>query len=305
MPNISIFMKDNAYASALAEALSRARESFRISIAASAEEASDADLVLCRGEDAGLFGDKAFEVSYMPVSALAARLQAAAPEGPGRPRAGGLPAPPPECVFVVITAGRGGSGASSAARAAGRIFSRIYGLKSLYISFEPFIRSGSSSHASEIFIHRALSDRADEDSLKSALETDIFGLSAFIIPSGRNPFCLDDFDQVYRVLLCAATLDCFDRVLLDVPCGMPMLHDIMSLCEHRVFVSGYTDKTDAAEDPVYSELKDRAGQTESSGGALHILRLSCDEDSFLGDTVDIHGQFGAEVRGLAQEIEGK
>ncbi len=59
MVKMSTFIKDKVYAAALTEGFSRTRESFRVALAAEAEAAAEADVVVCGGGVPRNHGDAA------------------------------------------------------------------------------------------------------------------------------------------------------------------------------------------------------------------------------------------------------
>ena len=205
-------------------------------------------------------------------------------------------------------AGCGGSGLTASAVALGRVCSRLYGHRTLYLSLcrfnrDPFAtrpgsgQEGTAGHASDTpdaqkLVLRLLSGEACLAEAETYIQSDEYGLCYFSSPALINPFCPDDARGLFELLAELSSLGRFDRCVLDIPADHPALFELMAACEERVVVFGPDETRRAGSEALLARIPGAAG-----------LRHEWDPGSFTEGLPDIHGQFGAEVRELAQRLK--
>ena len=240
----------------------------------------------------GLYLSDNFE--WLPVSALALNIQQSMGKSLERLKL----KPFKESVFVGMTSVCGGSGLSSSAIALGRIYSRLYGFKTLYIPFDRFAFYGSDQVPDTLdlqkLVYYSLSGKEiSARDLKSYIYADEYGLLSFRSGALFNPLCTDDFKGIYGFLSAAAESGLFERVILDIPYNCAFVRELLSVCEKKIIVAGPDERG--------RRLSEKAA--EYFPGKKEMLVHEYDEFSFENGQVDIHGQFGAEVREIAERIE--
>ena len=194
------------------------------------------------------------------------------------------------CVLTGFLSGAGGSGTTSAAIAMGRIYTELYGYKTLYLSFDRLaLKSGLSAENSMINVYNM-----------------VFG-QEFVI--NGNVFAQDSSGLFYmgtkgivnpvgflNGAMAASLIDRlsgrFERMVLDIPYNWEGAMDLIDLCDNIAVCFGWQQERWSLSEVLsehYKGIRDRVFE----------FRPFFDEYG----TEDIYGQFGSEVRALAQQIE--
>ncbi len=209
-----------------------------------------------------------------------------------------------EAKFIGITSGCGGIGTSSLALALGRSLSRFFNKKVLLLSFDllasksPSAGCASGASRKDFFnYYQKMISGAEEteNSLSDFIVSDEYGLDHLKSDSGINVLhtgfehledVLKNFDPVYAV------------VLLDVPCSQLKGLTMLPVCENIIMNYGIA----------------KAYQYRYCDEYTEFLKLLCpdaiinkfisheDPESFAEGELDIHGEFGSEVRALAEKL---
>ncbi len=302
MSKVFIKIQDDELARALAAALSGLLPAGVVAAGLQGSEDAAADDV--PGEGDVVLDEERLDAafSFLPVTAFAARLrseleQKGAPSG--FKAAGALPPLPEDCVFVAMTAGCGGCGLSSSAIALGRIYSRLYGFRTLYVSLSRLCRQafydsaqGQDAYRADSLVMQILSGSADRSAIERCVQKDEYGLHHFTTSSLLNPFCLTGAEQQLSLLAALCAEGGFERTILDIPPDHPALFELLAASEKRAVVFGPDETRRGCCERLLSAVP----------GAAELVH-EWDPDSFGPEGADIHGQFGAEVRELAQRLE--
>lgn len=176
------------------------------------------------------------------------------------------------CEFAGFTSGCGGAGTSSAALTVGRLTARLTGLRTAYVSFEPFCFRGSAP--------------------------DEYGLCYFPGGSGKNPLADMNAAQIAEYLKTA--LSGFDRAVLDIPYAHPYSGRVLSMCEQNIVVVAPRPEGDRSSEYI-AEMLIRLAD-EQPDRSVYVFRPENDPDSFGEDGPELHSRYGTEVRGLAREL---
>ena len=197
------------------------------------------------------------------------------------------------CLITGFTSGCGGCGTSSTALMYGRVLSQFYDLKVLYLSLDrmavkcsPFRNNGRE----EIFA--LLSGRRTAQQMESSFGRDSSGLYYMVQDEDINPCSYLDEAELAKLL--AGLARSFDRIVLDIPLNASEAFSALELCDSIVVCFGWQKELFAASECLMAIL----GNMRE--GAL-MFAAAYDEDRGR----DLFGQFGAEVRQLAQSVEGK
>ena len=95
----------------------------------------------------------------------------------------------------------------------------------------------------------------------------------------------------------------YDLVVLDVPLNSKTSEKLGLCCERLVNVWGYTPSAQEIGNIFHDHLV-KLSSSLSLESRIYIFSPMEDDESFSEGYVDIHGQFGAEVRILAEEMYG-
>lgn len=197
--------------------------------------------------------------------------------------------------FVGFTSGCGGCGTTSAALAYGRSLSRLEGKNVLYISFD-FLCSKclGDGKASKKDLYNVIVAGEEPNVLRNEIVEDCFGLKYMSFSDIVNPLHLNSKDLDF--LFTNLSIN-FDVVILDVPSNSIMNVEVLPYCEDIVVVYGYNNRVHKYCDDEFSYVTQLCLDS-----VPHKFYSDYDEESFLDDTVEIHGSFGAKVRELATQI---
>ena len=195
------------------------------------------------------------------------------------------------CSVIMFTSGVGGAGTTTAAKAYGRILSRLSGFKTLYLSFDYLsckggpLRAGGSKALYEI-----IEDDAPLDAERQ-FARDGYGLYYMLSDSFSNPCSRLSQAQLTRLInrLCGS----FERIVADVPQACRRFIDLTECCDLAVVCTGWQEER-------FGPSMEIADFLHKFTGPVIVFSASFDE----GSLDDIYGQFGAEVRGLVQKYEG-
>lgn len=333
MENIRLILKhhDRIYAYALAAALSEKWRAISVCVATDhiAEGSTGSDFVLCDSAQSALtFGVKGIHLyddkedmiaevpavaRFQPISAMVSALKNICAYGGSKNSI--IPQIPGKVLFIGFTSGSGGVGTSTSAVILGRILSRLYSRKTLYIAFErsnPFDYAFSFESPNlpldHLLYRISTGDCACFKLINEYAGKDSYGLYAMSVQSCLNPLALGTEDDVFQLLSVIAEYGNYDRVVLDVPFDFVYWKNIMRLCEKQVIHYGFREHCHVASDRAKGEMEELC-ELDHINAEDRILELRTlrDEDSFIisehGFDVDIHGQLGAEVRELADRLE--
>ena len=185
------------------------------------------------------------------------------------------------CVLTGFLSGAGGSGTTSAAIAMGRIYTELYGYKTLYLSFDKLaLKSGLSAEDSMINVYNMIFGQ--EFMINgSVFAQDSSGLFYMGTKGIVNPV---------GFLNGAMAASLIDR--LSGRYNWEGAMDLIDLCDNIAVCFGWQQERWPLSEVLsehYKGIRDRVFE----------FRPFFDEYG----TEDIYGQFGSEVRALAQQIE--
>ena len=206
--------------------------------------------------------------------------------------------------FVCFTSACGGTGCSSSAVSLARIMSKLRKKRVLVLSLDTL--------AEKMYPPSALKTKTVFDTglqygrgqtLKLPLSTDDFGVSYVHDKGFINPFHMLDERALETVLENVSRSRDYDMVILDIPYKMPLSEKLITCCEKVVVVFGYLPYQIKHNDSFlrHLELNIKALKFRP---LLYSFAAMEDRESFEDGEVDIHDQFGAEVRQLAEELYG-
>lgn len=217
--------------------------------------------------------------------------------------------------FIGVTSGAGGTGTSALAICMGRVLSRLYGKRVLYVSFEPYkarfyaFSFRCAAHcADKLLYHLASKGEHCTLPLNDYLSEDAYGLKCIESGLKSSSFLNVDEEEVYQFLHYIARSGEFEFVILDVPCSFLHYKAIMQMCEKQIMNFGWKKHCYIPSALAKDELCALCDySTNAVGKRLFEFKPFDDPDSFIltddGFDIDIHGQFGAEVRALVDRME--
>jgi hypothetical protein len=221
---------------------------------------------------------------------------------------------PADAVFWGFTSGVGGSGTTSLAVAAGRILSRLLETQVLLASFDRFAsESDFRFEPGSLSVGQCLYRITGEDPIPGnmfpgCLQKDAYDLRRLGGAGEENPLCFAGEEDLYRLFRHIASCGSFRHVLLDIPSGISSWKSLMRMCERQIVNFGWR----ACRHGPSAALEDALRELSEGDGIdperrIFPFRPLEDPDSFLRDPggidVDIHGQFGSEVRSLVDRME--
>lgn len=189
-----------------------------------------------------------------------------------------------------FTSGAGGTGTTSAAVCYGRILSRMEGRNVLYVSFDVMSSKCAPSLGSD---REELYDfffGTEEDHIKAPVVQDEYGLKYLKLAPRINDLMLLEPDRLSFML--AGLSEEYDRIILDIPVRGIMSFFLYGECGRLVMCYGWQPERYYASEDLKSYVEEL--------GLAEITDFRPMKDT---DPSDIHGQFGAEVRALAESIE--
>ncbi len=199
--------------------------------------------------------------------------------------------------FIAFTSSCGGVGTSSLAIAAGRILSRLYELRVLYINFDRLSdKCGPEGGADRSDFFKPVVLDCNWSSFKDrAIVKDEYELSYLKCKEITNP--LQSGVNNPQLLLERMSKE-YDVVLLDIPFSSVCLEEFLPLCEHVVLCYGTAGPAEYKYiDLTKAFLKDCFSRT-----VIYEFFCERDEYSFEDTGPDIHGEYGAHVRELLSRI---
>lgn len=206
-----------------------------------------------------------------------------------------------EAKFIGITSGCGGVGTSSLALVLGRSLSRFFNKKVLFLSFDLLASkspAGGGASRKDFFNYyqKVISDCVEsEGCLSDFIVSDEYGLDYLKSDSGINVL-YTGFENLERVLLNSDLV--YDVVILDVPSSQLKGLTMLPVCEYIIMNYGIAKVYQYKYCDEYAEfLKFLCPDSVINKFIAHE-----DTDSFIEGEVDIHGEFGSEVRALAQKL---
>ena len=203
--------------------------------------------------------------------------------------------------FIAVSSACGGVGTSSLAVALGRVLTRLYERKVLYVSFDfladkSMMQGGAGRRDFLEYYQKTIQPNGSQsiDFIKDIV-TDFYGLDYFKCDEGINPlnFNIDNLPEFIMSLNMN-----YDALILDVPCSNITGLKLFPVCEDIVVNYGISRPHQKKYCDNFTDFLGRV----SPQSVLHRFSCGFDEFSFRDGDVDIHGEFGAEVRKLAEEI---
>ena len=193
------------------------------------------------------------------------------------------------CTLIGVCSGTGGSGTTSTALALGHIYSQLYGLRALYLSFDTLSEKCGSQMPGAL---RGVYSLAfgEEDSKADCIYRDALGLYRMGTEGEINPCSFLDGRSAVSML--AKLSKRFERIIADVPVCAAAAFDILDACDSIAVCFGWQEERQHSGLVLSDYIK------RSRGG---VLSFAPDYDEC--GTEDIYGQFGSEVRELAQRLE--
>lgn len=208
--------------------------------------------------------------------------------------------------FVCFTSACGGSGCTSSAVALARICSKLKKEKVLVISLDilssKMFPLSSAMHSSGVLSTGLTFGKGTGlDVFNIPLQSDEFGVSYACPESFFNPLHSMSETELSVFLSALSSSGRYDLVILDIPFAENISERLCMCCEKIVVVTGYLPYQRSCSRVLLNRFeKDVAGLEFEP--LLFEFAPAEDRDSFSGEGVDIHDQFGAEVRQLAEEL---
>ncbi|MBO4819205.1 MAG: hypothetical protein J5528_03605 [Firmicutes bacterium] len=206
--------------------------------------------------------------------------------------------------FVCFTSACGGTGCSSSAVALARIMTKLHKRKVLVLSLDTMTEKmyPPSAVKEKPLLDTGLSC-GREQTLKLPLSADDFGVSYVRDKGFINPFHLIKERDLETVLENISRSKAYDMVILDIPYKMPFSEKLITCCEKVVVVSGYLPYQIKHNGSFLKHLELNIKALKFRPVLYNFTAME-DAESFEGGEVDIHDQFGAEVRQLADKLYG-
>jgi hypothetical protein len=241
---------------------------------------------------------------FTPLPELIAKLKILAGWGTGH-----LPAEVDlsGVTFWGVTSGAGGSGTSSLAVVLGRSLARIRQQNVMLIEFGRFASDEGVPDIGEgaRFFYRVMADEPMVPGLFDVCtHTDSYGLKRFRRAGCENPLWAAGEDENFRLLRFVAQYAGCSHIVLDIPPSTRQSRTLMRVCEHQIVNYGWQHHRFAESAALERALR-QVCERDGLDPERIIVSFQPMEDpySFQGSEVDIHGQFGAEVRALVDRME--
>jgi|GEM_PF-2093516 len=209
--------------------------------------------------------------------------------------------------FWGVTSGAGGCGTSSLAIVLGRSLARLRQQNVMLIEFSRFAPDGGVSdigEAARLFYRVMAGETAVSGLLDACTHTDSYGLKRFHRAGCENPLWTAGGDESFRFLKFIAQYAGCTHIVLDIPPSTRQSRTLMRVCEHQIVNYGWQHhrfEASAELEGVLRQVCERDGlDPERIVASFQPME---DPYSFQGSEVDIHGQFGAEVRALVDRME--
>ena len=210
----------------------------------------------------------------------------------------GMEAFPKICETIGVTSAIGGSGATSAAIALCRVYSSLFEYKTLFLSLDylsakarpnvPLIQNGIQLKGRDVLYGLLF----EEQIACGKLLRDEFGVYYFPPDSLKNSLHFLVEEQ-FRKLLNELSRE-FDRIVIDIPINSILSGYALETCDSVVLCAGWQeDRFDVCEE-FFNHLK------EERDGIFSFAPMYDEERG-----ADLYGNFGKEVRNLAETIEGR
>ncbi len=201
---------------------------------------------------------------------------------------------PSSCLFTAFTAGGGGRGTSSCAKAYGRVRAGQEGKTVLLLGFDPYYPPTDPQAGMNLLRCAAAGGSVP---LKASCIPDSFGLYTPAQSTHRNLLHEMEPEEIAIFLENVENSGEWDEVVLDVPRACSCWRQIMNMCERRIVV--YSDRNEEAgmDEAAYQELN-LLKEPETM-----LLRFAPQQDPYWDEgTGDLYGPLGSEVKALAQEL---
>ena len=194
-----------------------------------------------------------------------------------------------ECSLIGMCSASGGSGLTSAALSLGHIYSQLYGSRTLYLSFDALSEKCGRQIPGAL---RGIYSLAfgEEEAQESCIYKDPMGLFRLASEGEINPCSFLDGRSAVAMLTRLSKR--FERIVADVPLSSACAFDVLDVCDSITVCFGWQEERHKLGEILMGHLK------RMRSGVLSFVP-HYDECG----TEDIYGQFGSEVRELAQRLE--
>ena len=209
--------------------------------------------------------------------------------------------------YVCFTSPCGGTGCTSSAVAFARIASKIYRKKVLVISFdvmtEKMIPVSATRPAGKLSTGLFFDPKGRELCFTMPALADDFSVSYLYDRSYINPLHSISEEELKVFLEYVSRSMLYDLAVLDIPYKSLFSEKLFMCCEKTVIVGGYLETQRYYLGSFEERIRQISERLEAKPG-VYIFNPMEDPESFSRGDVDIHDQFGAEVRELAEELFG-
>lgn len=207
-----------------------------------------------------------------------------------------------ESKLIGITSGCGGVGTSSLALVLGRSLSRLFEKRVLLLSFDLLsvknFASGGKDRLEFYGLYQSLvnnSDNQDEIAIEDYIVSDEYGLNYIKSESGINVF-FTGFNDIELLLEKFSSV--YDVIILDIPsCQLKGL-TLLPNCDAVIMNYGIAKQ----HQYIYCDEYLSFIRTFCPDSSIEKFTSSEDHVGFMDGEADIHGEFGSEVRRLAQKL---
>ena len=209
-------------------------------------------------------------------------------------------------INIAFISACGGTGCTSASRAFARICSKLLKKQVIVLSLDmlsakTFPASAGKDNVGLLDTGVPYGKYGQSGTLCIPLVKDDHGVFYIKDPAFFNP--LHSLTGIELTGLLERVSELFDLSVIDIPFNNCMSEALCMCCEKTVVVSGYLPSQRTYAPLLLKQLKSYA-QSMPQRPQVVLFALEEDKESFTEDDVDIHDQFGAEVRKLAEELFG-
>lgn len=208
--------------------------------------------------------------------------------------------------LICFTGVFGGAGCTSSARALARIACKLYKKRVLCLSFDclsikmaPLQRNGASAKA---WLSRIAAGQTEAIKDDNFYVRDDFGVCYISDKYFFNPLPESLPEDIRAVFEALNDSGCFDCLIIDLPYKYEICDHAAGFCSSIYIVDPYYAHSKGPSMALMEHFKSCLRSNVSSEPRIKIFSPMEDKESFYDSDVDIHGQFGAEVRELASEL---
>lgn len=208
--------------------------------------------------------------------------------------------------LICFTGVFGGAGCTSSTRTLARIATKLYKKNVLCLSFDslslkmaPLQMPACSAKA---WLSKVCSGQIEAVKDEQYYVKDDFGVFYVSDKYFFNPIpeCVpEDIRTVFEAI---KNSGCFDCLVIDLPYKYKICDFSAGFCSSIYIVEPYYTHSKGPCAALMEHFKHCFCSNGNSGPRIKIFSPMEDKESFYDSDVDIHGQFGAEVRELASEL---